>query len=362
MVKGTREAGGARQGVLGVPILNKVVKENLVSEQRPGAVGEPAFVAIGTDARAKGPASVTLSEFTAGQSQRDARESEIPGVKSAFHATLPIDVTLKPPPFCACANRPRPPLIRALRHVGGPCVAPPVTCALAERLKVRGSGAVMAALCRTRALTAGSHFLRVFPVSRPCRGAGTENGAGSDSSESTESRTRPGGFASALERHSELQRKAELGPMRVSRGSFARDVVGGADESLGQAPADARRGSRVSGRRPAQALEPGIVAESGVGGGAGRRGRGLTLEVERAAGCAVPSQWPRGTVRVVAAFPPFVVLLCGIYMLDPLCPHSCLPETSAARETVQDDSWTRRRSGEGGLNTGEAGLSLLVLF
>lgn len=74
----------------------------------------------------------------------------------------------------------------------------------------------MAALCRTRALTAESHFLRVFLVSRPCRGAGTESGSGSESAEPTESGSRPGGFASALERHSDLQRKAELGRMRGS--------------------------------------------------------------------------------------------------------------------------------------------------
>ncbi|XP_032982445.1 28S ribosomal protein S28, mitochondrial isoform X2 [Rhinolophus ferrumequinum] len=74
----------------------------------------------------------------------------------------------------------------------------------------------MAALCRTRAMTAESHFLRVFLVSRPCRGAGTESGSGSESAESTASGTRPGGFASALERHSDLQRKAELGRMRGS--------------------------------------------------------------------------------------------------------------------------------------------------
>ncbi|KAM5314566.1 small ribosomal subunit protein bS1m-like isoform 1-T1 [Glossophaga mutica] len=69
----------------------------------------------------------------------------------------------------------------------------------------------MAALCRTRAWTPESHFLRVFLFSRPRRGAGTESDSGSESSEFTERRTRPGGFASALERQSELQRKQELG-------------------------------------------------------------------------------------------------------------------------------------------------------
>ncbi|XDA79636.1 hypothetical protein R6Z07F_009646 [Ovis aries] len=74
----------------------------------------------------------------------------------------------------------------------------------------------MAALCRTRAVTAESHFLRAFLFSRSCRGAGTESGSGSESSDSTEPRPRPGGFASALERLSELQRKAELGRTRGS--------------------------------------------------------------------------------------------------------------------------------------------------
>ncbi|XP_016006968.1 28S ribosomal protein S28, mitochondrial [Rousettus aegyptiacus] len=69
----------------------------------------------------------------------------------------------------------------------------------------------MAALCRTRAVAAERHLLRLFLSARPCRGAGTESGSGSESPESAEPRTRPGGFASALERHSELQRKAGLG-------------------------------------------------------------------------------------------------------------------------------------------------------
>ncbi|XP_049556155.1 tumor protein D52 isoform X3 [Orcinus orca] len=73
----------------------------------------------------------------------------------------------------------------------------------------------MAALCRTRAVTADSHFLRVLLFFRPCRDAGTESGSGSESSDSTEPRPRLGGFASSLKRHSELQRKAELGRMRI---------------------------------------------------------------------------------------------------------------------------------------------------
>ncbi|XP_059983439.1 small ribosomal subunit protein bS1m isoform X2 [Lagenorhynchus albirostris] len=74
----------------------------------------------------------------------------------------------------------------------------------------------MAALCRTRAVAADRHFLRVLLFFRPCRDAGTESGSGSESSDSTEPRPRLGGFASSLKRHSELQRKAELGRMRGS--------------------------------------------------------------------------------------------------------------------------------------------------
>ncbi|XP_024434110.2 small ribosomal subunit protein bS1m [Desmodus rotundus] len=74
----------------------------------------------------------------------------------------------------------------------------------------------MAALCRTRACTSESHFLRLFFFSRQCRGAGTENGSGSESSEFTECRTHAGGFASALERQSELQHQQELGRKRGS--------------------------------------------------------------------------------------------------------------------------------------------------
>uniref|UniRef100_A0A8C5VS38 Mitochondrial ribosomal protein S28 n=1 Tax=Microcebus murinus TaxID=30608 RepID=A0A8C5VS38_MICMU len=72
----------------------------------------------------------------------------------------------------------------------------------------------MATLCRTRAVAAESRFLRVFLFSRPFRSAGTESGSQSKSSDSQEPKTQPGGFASALERHSELQRKAEEIPER----------------------------------------------------------------------------------------------------------------------------------------------------
>ncbi|XP_037659512.1 28S ribosomal protein S28, mitochondrial [Choloepus didactylus] len=68
----------------------------------------------------------------------------------------------------------------------------------------------MAALCWARAVAAESCFLRVFLFSRPCRATGTESSSGSGSSDAAQPRTQPGGFASALERHSELQRQAEL--------------------------------------------------------------------------------------------------------------------------------------------------------
>ncbi|XP_045705370.1 28S ribosomal protein S28, mitochondrial isoform X2 [Phyllostomus hastatus] len=73
----------------------------------------------------------------------------------------------------------------------------------------------MAALCRTRALTSESHFLRVFLFFWPSRGVGTESHFGSESFEFTECRTRPGGFASAVERLSELQHKQEPGRTRM---------------------------------------------------------------------------------------------------------------------------------------------------
>lgn len=69
----------------------------------------------------------------------------------------------------------------------------------------------MAALCRTRPMASQSHFSRVFFFSRPpCRNTGTKSESGGEDPGSTGSKTRPGGFASALERHS------ELGPRRVS--------------------------------------------------------------------------------------------------------------------------------------------------
>ncbi|XP_011887269.1 PREDICTED: 28S ribosomal protein S28, mitochondrial isoform X5 [Cercocebus atys] len=82
----------------------------------------------------------------------------------------------------------------------------------------------MAALCRTRAVAAESHFLRVFLFSRPFRGVGTEGGSDSGSSTATEPKTRLGGFASALERQSELLQKVEPRRVRESRRNYANDA------------------------------------------------------------------------------------------------------------------------------------------
>lgn len=63
--------------------------------------------------------------------------------------------------------------------------------------------------------TAGSRFLRALVFSKPLRNASTESGSESAIHGSSAPRARSGGFASALERHSDLQRKAEL--RQVSR-------------------------------------------------------------------------------------------------------------------------------------------------
>uniref|UniRef100_A0A2K5C8X5 Tumor protein D52 n=1 Tax=Aotus nancymaae TaxID=37293 RepID=A0A2K5C8X5_AOTNA len=69
----------------------------------------------------------------------------------------------------------------------------------------------MAALCLTRAVAAERHFPRMFLFSRPFRGVGTDSGSESGSSDATEPKTRLRGFASALERHSDLLQKVEPG-------------------------------------------------------------------------------------------------------------------------------------------------------
>ncbi|XP_008824284.1 28S ribosomal protein S28, mitochondrial [Nannospalax galili] len=69
----------------------------------------------------------------------------------------------------------------------------------------------MAALCGPRAVSAESGLLRLLLFSRPFRVVSTESGSESSSPDSLAPQARPGGFASALERHLDLQRKAELG-------------------------------------------------------------------------------------------------------------------------------------------------------
>uniref|UniRef100_A0A2R8M748 Mitochondrial ribosomal protein S28 n=1 Tax=Callithrix jacchus TaxID=9483 RepID=A0A2R8M748_CALJA len=83
----------------------------------------------------------------------------------------------------------------------------PVTRALAAEGQRSEVKKVMAALCLTRAVAAERHFPRMFLFSRPFRGVGTESGSESGSSDATEPKTRPGGFARALERHSDLLQK-----------------------------------------------------------------------------------------------------------------------------------------------------------
>lgn len=77
----------------------------------------------------------------------------------------------------------------------------------------------MAALCGSHAGTVGSRFLRALVFSKPLRNASTESGAENAIHDSSAPRARSGGFASALERHSELQRKAELGLVSRPRGA-----------------------------------------------------------------------------------------------------------------------------------------------
>ncbi|XP_075406752.1 small ribosomal subunit protein bS1m [Tenrec ecaudatus] len=74
----------------------------------------------------------------------------------------------------------------------------------------------MAALCATRAVAADSRFLRMFVFSRPFRSSGTQSGSGEGGSDAVEPRTRAGGFASALERHSELLQQQQAEPERGS--------------------------------------------------------------------------------------------------------------------------------------------------
>jgi hypothetical protein len=97
----------------------------------------------------------------------------------------------------------------------------------------------MAALCRSHAGTAGSRFLRALVFSKPLRNASTESGSESATHDSSAPRARSGGFASALERHSDLQRKAELRLVSRPRGATS-----------------ARRAERGEGLSPGRWEEP----------------------------------------------------------------------------------------------------------
>lgn len=88
-----------------------------------------------------------------------------------------------------------------------------------KRPEVRGHAGIMAALCGYHARAAGSRFLRALLFSKPFRNASTESGSESVVGDSSAPLARSGGFASALERLSELQRKAEHGPVSRPRGA-----------------------------------------------------------------------------------------------------------------------------------------------
>lgn len=140
----------------------------------------------------------------------------------------------------------------------------------------------MAALCRTRAAAAEGRFLRPLLVARPDRGAGTDSGSGRESPEPAEPAARPGGFASALERHSALQRQAGRGRPEVRRGGRAGGVGGGAG-SLGGAAG--REGGARGGLLSALGAAPRGAAcwaagstERGSRRGAGVRRPGFSLE------------------------------------------------------------------------------------
>lgn len=210
----------------------------------------------------------------------------------------------------------------------------------------------MAALCRARAVTAEGLFLRVFLFSRPCRSTGTESGSGSGSSDSTIPRKGPGCFATALERHLELEQ--ELGRLRVSLGSYARDAAGRAGGCRIWWVEPGVETEPVTGVESGTGAEPGVRRWSWERAGALRMGwarrQGATRCRGRGRGTAT---WPAGVggagsrgyvlFRLLAAwsrscglcFPPFVLLLYSVYMLDLRGPHSALVplEASAGRET-----------------------------
>lgn len=113
-------------------------------------------------------------------------------------------------------SSPQDTLHKLARHYGRRRGSPrpaPWPANVRKRPEVRGHAGVMAALCGYHARAAGSRFLRVLLFSKPFRNASTESGSESVIGDSSAPRACSGGFASALERHSELQRKAELRPV-----------------------------------------------------------------------------------------------------------------------------------------------------
>lgn len=73
------------RGILsGIPILNKIVKENLAFEQRPEERWRPErpLGPSGADMQAAGPARVALPEFTAVQAQRAPARAKLLRVKT----------------------------------------------------------------------------------------------------------------------------------------------------------------------------------------------------------------------------------------------------------------------------------------
>ena len=180
----------------------------------------------------------------------------------------------------------------------------------------------MAALCRTRACTSESHFLRLFFFSRQCRGAGTENGSGSESSEFTECRTHAGGFASALERQSELQHKQELGRKRVRRRCCARDAAGG--KGVGRNPAWV--GAALSRAGPDLCGGAGVWKERGFGGVGLRYWAGPGVGIGTRIGGAF---WPTGRLELGTGLLFFLLLFfCAVFTYEPASSTlfcSCLP-------------------------------------
>lgn len=74
---------GESDNVFGVPVLNKVITENLLSEQRPE---KQALRSSGVKAHAVGLArsQTLIPEFAGGQGPNDALRNEIPASQKHF--------------------------------------------------------------------------------------------------------------------------------------------------------------------------------------------------------------------------------------------------------------------------------------